>query len=154
MDIFLILGFASLLLAVITISIPYIPPEVLCRMFFVRDNNMVKKHLWKFGVLSYCCLILLFVLAIVEEVSKPISHYIGGYTGTLVSIAATFIICVIIVFLIKWLWKTADKAQEKEQEIKRIAYHLWEDEGRPVGRDTEHWLKAKAIWEESKKRKK
>jgi hypothetical protein len=149
MDIIIILGLAAFLLAVLTISIPYIPPDILCQMFFAKDIVMVKKHLWKLGVLSYCCLILLFVLAIVEEVTKPIARNIGGHIGVLVSIVATFIVFGIIAFLIIWMRK---KAGKEEQEIKRIAYRLWEDEGRPVGRDTEHWLKAKATWEKLKKK--
>ncbi len=30
------------------------------------------------------------------------------------------------------------------EEVARIAYSLWEQEGRPSGRDQEHWLKAEA----------
>lgn len=35
---------------------------------------------------------------------------------------------------------------EREEEIGLIAYQIWEKEGRPHGRDLEHWLKAEAIW--------
>lgn len=35
-----------------------------------------------------------------------------------------------------------------EQEVQQIAYHIWEREGHPQGRDLEHWLKAEAIWQE------
>ena len=35
----------------------------------------------------------------------------------------------------------------REDEIRMIAYHIWEDENRPDGRDIEHWLKAEVIWE-------
>lgn len=37
---------------------------------------------------------------------------------------------------------------DREEEIRLIAYQIWEDEGRPHGRDLEHWRKAEAIWEE------
>lgn len=30
------------------------------------------------------------------------------------------------------------------EEIARQAYYLWEDDGRPVGRDLDHWLRAEA----------
>ncbi len=29
-----------------------------------------------------------------------------------------------------------------DEEIRLIAYHIWEDEGHPNGRQMEHWLKA------------
>ncbi|MBI4488263.1 MAG: DUF2934 domain-containing protein [Deltaproteobacteria bacterium] len=37
---------------------------------------------------------------------------------------------------------------QREEEIRLIAYQIWEEEGRPQGRDVEHWLKAEAIWRE------
>lgn len=37
---------------------------------------------------------------------------------------------------------------DREEEIGLIAYRIWEEEGRPHGRDWEHWRKAEAIWEE------
>lgn len=37
---------------------------------------------------------------------------------------------------------------EREEEIRLIAYQTWEEEGRPHGRDLDHWLKAEAIWQE------
>lgn len=36
---------------------------------------------------------------------------------------------------------------EREDEIRTIAYHIWEDEGRPEGRVLDHWLKAEATWQ-------
>jgi hypothetical protein len=35
----------------------------------------------------------------------------------------------------------------KEDEIRLIAYHIWEEEGRQDGRDLEHWFRAEALWE-------
>jgi hypothetical protein len=29
-----------------------------------------------------------------------------------------------------------------DEEIRLIAYHIWEDEGHPNGRQMDHWLKA------------
>ena len=29
-----------------------------------------------------------------------------------------------------------------EDEIRSRAYKIWEEEGRPVGRDVEHWIRA------------
>lgn len=29
-----------------------------------------------------------------------------------------------------------------EQDVRRAAYHLWEDDGRPDGRETEYWFRA------------
>lgn len=37
-----------------------------------------------------------------------------------------------------------------EEEIKELAYTIWEKEGRPVGRELEHYLRAKQILEEQK----
>jgi hypothetical protein len=34
----------------------------------------------------------------------------------------------------------------REQEIKEIAYRLWEDEGRPDGKDFDHYLRAEQLW--------
>lgn len=36
---------------------------------------------------------------------------------------------------------------ERQEEIRLMAYQIWEDEGRPEGRDLEHWLKAQATWQ-------
>jgi hypothetical protein len=36
------------------------------------------------------------------------------------------------------------KVQERRTRIAQRAYELWEIEGRPVGRDLEHWLRAEA----------
>lgn len=35
---------------------------------------------------------------------------------------------------------------QAEREIRKIAYDLWIQEGRPEGRDREHWAAAKEIW--------
>jgi hypothetical protein len=39
---------------------------------------------------------------------------------------------------------------EREQEVRRVAYELWQREGRPDGRALEHWLKAQRVLEESR----
>jgi len=36
---------------------------------------------------------------------------------------------------------------ERGEEIRLMAYQIWEDEGRPEGRDLDHWLRAEAIWQ-------
>lgn len=35
-----------------------------------------------------------------------------------------------------------------EEQIKQLAYTLWEQEGRPEGRDTHYYLSAKQVLEE------
>jgi hypothetical protein len=35
----------------------------------------------------------------------------------------------------------------REEEIKRIAYEIWEQEGRPDGKDFEHYMRAEKTWE-------
>ena len=35
-----------------------------------------------------------------------------------------------------------------EQQIKELAYAIWEEEGRPEGKDVEHYFRAKQILEE------
>lgn len=35
-----------------------------------------------------------------------------------------------------------------DDEIKKLAFSLWEEEGRPIGKDVEHYLRAKIILEE------
>ena len=32
----------------------------------------------------------------------------------------------------------------REQQIADLAYHYWQEEGYPVGRDEDHWLRAAA----------
>ncbi len=39
----------------------------------------------------------------------------------------------------------------KEDEVRLIAYHIWEEEGCPNGRDCEHWYMAETVWEERQK---
>lgn len=36
----------------------------------------------------------------------------------------------------------------KDEEIKKLAFSIWEEEGRPTGKDVEHYFKAKKILEE------
>jgi hypothetical protein len=38
-------------------------------------------------------------------------------------------------------------ASSESEEIQRIAYEIWQIEGEPVGRDHEHWERAKRIFE-------
>ncbi|HEY7168919.1 MAG TPA: DUF2934 domain-containing protein [Candidatus Binatia bacterium] len=38
---------------------------------------------------------------------------------------------------------------EREQEIRVIAYHLWENEGCPEGREVAHWVEAELLWQNS-----
>ena len=35
---------------------------------------------------------------------------------------------------------------KRDEEVRQIAYELWQNEGCPVGRHAEHWLKAESIW--------
>ncbi len=35
-----------------------------------------------------------------------------------------------------------------EEDIKKLAFTIWEEEGRPDGKDVEHYLRAKKILEE------
>jgi hypothetical protein len=35
-----------------------------------------------------------------------------------------------------------------EQQIKELAFAIWEEEGRPEGKDLEHYFRAKQILEE------
>lgn len=39
---------------------------------------------------------------------------------------------------------------DREAEIAKRAYAIWELEGRPKGRDIEHWLRAEAELDEAK----
>jgi len=38
-----------------------------------------------------------------------------------------------------------------EEEIRKLAYSIWEEEGRPDGKDVEHYMRAKAILEHKEK---
>ncbi len=38
-----------------------------------------------------------------------------------------------------------------EQQIRELAYAIWEQEGRPEGKDVEHYYRAKQILEEKEK---
>ena len=37
-------------------------------------------------------------------------------------------------------------AMQREHEVRLIAYHIWEEEGRPAGHDLDHWLRAESLW--------
>jgi hypothetical protein len=39
----------------------------------------------------------------------------------------------------------------QKEEIQSIAYRLWEEEGRPQGRDAQHWQAAEAMWRDQHK---
>jgi hypothetical protein len=38
-----------------------------------------------------------------------------------------------------------ERSPEREQRIRERAYHLWEADGRPDGRDKEHWERAEEL---------
>jgi hypothetical protein len=42
---------------------------------------------------------------------------------------------------------------DRENDIRIIAYHIWEAEGCPDGRDCEHWVQAELIWDVNNKKK-
>jgi hypothetical protein len=42
------------------------------------------------------------------------------------------------------IFQEGRRAPNRDEEIRLIAYHLWEQEGRPEGRQVEHWDKAEA----------
>ncbi len=42
---------------------------------------------------------------------------------------------------------------DRENDIRLIAYHIWEEEGCPDGRDCEHWVQAEMIWEVNNRKK-
>jgi hypothetical protein len=35
-----------------------------------------------------------------------------------------------------------------EDKVRTIAYRIWEEEGRPIGRALDHWLKAETLRDE------
>jgi hypothetical protein len=39
---------------------------------------------------------------------------------------------------------SGEERSEREQAIRERAYAIWEEEGRPDGRDLDHWLRAEA----------
>ena len=39
-------------------------------------------------------------------------------------------------------------ARDKEQRVRERAYRIWEEEGRPIGKDKEHWERARKEIEE------
>jgi hypothetical protein len=42
---------------------------------------------------------------------------------------------------------------QREDEIRKLAYHIWQEEGYPHGNEVQHWLKAEAIWLEEQRAK-
>jgi hypothetical protein len=41
--------------------------------------------------------------------------------------------------------KTLEKSPEREAQVRERAYRLWEEEGRPHGRDVEFWERAREL---------
>ena len=41
-------------------------------------------------------------------------------------------------------WSVEGSQMNRDAEIRDLAYHLWEEAGRPGGRDQEFWLRAEA----------
>jgi Protein of unknown function (DUF2934) len=41
--------------------------------------------------------------------------------------------------------KTLEKSPEREAQVRERAYRLWEEQGRPHGRDVEFWERAREI---------
>ena len=40
-----------------------------------------------------------------------------------------------------------------DKEIRELAYNIWEKEGRPQGKDVEHYIRAKTILEELERKR-
>jgi hypothetical protein len=40
------------------------------------------------------------------------------------------------------------RKMERQDEIRAIAYCLWEEEGRPTGKDLEHYYRAETIYQQ------
>lgn len=47
--------------------------------------------------------------------------------------------------------KNAMHMDHKEQRIRETAYHLWEEDGRPVGQAERHWEMARKIAEDAER---
>jgi hypothetical protein len=41
-----------------------------------------------------------------------------------------------------------DMEVERDEQIRKLAYRIWQEEGRPYGHEVQHWLKAEAMWME------
>jgi hypothetical protein len=39
----------------------------------------------------------------------------------------------------------------RDEEIRLIAYQIWEEEGRPHGKNVEHWVQAERRWSQSRR---
>jgi hypothetical protein len=48
--------------------------------------------------------------------------------------------------------KNAMPMDRKEQRIRETAYHLWEEDGRPIGQAERHWEMARKIAEDAERR--
>jgi len=44
-------------------------------------------------------------------------------------------------------WIMSDERANHEHRIRVSAYHLWEDDGRPDGQESEHWERAEKLCE-------
>ncbi len=47
--------------------------------------------------------------------------------------------------------KNAMPMDRKEQRIRETAYHLWEEDGRPIGEAERHWEMARKIAEDAER---
>ena len=90
--------------------------------------------------------------AVLSRLDTAVTFYLY-FAWVLAGIAlGTFILFVGEIFVNLCGSIKAKRAAKKEEEIRSIAYHIWGIEGRPYGRDMEHWLKAKESWEKGYKR--
>ena len=49
--------------------------------------------------------------------------------------------------------KNAMLVDHKEQRIRETAYHLWEEDGRPIGQAERHWEMARKIAEDAERQR-
>lgn len=150
-----------ILLAVFTIAIANVPMDsfiaaLLKRHPSTRDIRRMK-NMWL--VISVICLALLvyYVVKIVSDFAlsflvfiKPLHLNIGFVI--LIGLGITFVVLGLIYLVIWYIRRTVDRLTRRDEEVERIAYELWEKEGRPNNRALEHWTRAEAIWKEQRKK--
>ncbi len=128
MDLFDIIGLMALALAIFTIGLPYIPPNILYKMFVgknpqtSRDIAVIKRFLGVLGAISYASFLVLLGI-LIAKLTEPFAVNIAGLFSSsqnvlkvVFQIVFGTIGVIVLILVIRFAWNQALRSVEAEEQ--------------------------------------
>lgn len=123
-NIFNVMAFMAVALAIFAIGLQYIPEKSLYKMFHTKDIAMIKNFLGNLSLLSYGVFILLLVWLfidlsdyIMQEIIKI--HYLNGTVQFILRLQIVTLFTIIFFAILKWLWLKTKRDTEHERSLNK-----------------------------------